>query len=313
MAVRARFAVPLTLLGLVLVAVAGYLAGSHRSPVAATPDPPSAARVLSNSGVLLEYPLDWQRSASSVSIPGLVLTNPVTLFPPGVRTAGLLSGHLASSGSAPLPAAFIARLRKVPHTEIVDLVSTQAYRYSQLEVQGYTGSLDLYVIPVAGGGEGVVGCFGPQPLTPAGQQCERIVSTLALTGPSTSTLAAEPTYATKLATLVDSIDAERARARKEMSSSGSAATIAEDAASLASHLSSAAASLETFEPPALVAAAGAALASALRGAAQSYSALSEAARAESVSSYDAARTRVVSAEGGVDRALETFSLLGYGP
>src|SRR5271167_2194863 len=121
---------PLLVIALVLVAVAGYLAGSrHSTAHAAGEDPPSQARVLSSSGLLLEYPVDWQRAAAPTSIPGLTLTGPVTLAPQGATAAGMLSGQLPAGEPGPLPASFLAQLHGLPHVEVVDLVSTQAYRY----------------------------------------------------------------------------------------------------------------------------------------------------------------------------------------
>lgn len=305
---------PLLVIALVLVAVAGYLAGSrHGTAHAAGEEPPSQARELSSSGLLLEYPISWQQAATPTSIPGLTLTRPVMLAPHGTPAAGLLTGQLPAGEAGPLPASFLAQLHGLPHVEVVDLVSTQAYRYSSLGVPGFAGALDLYVIPAEGGGARVMACFAPQQLTPAGQQCERIVSGVALTGAPTATLTPEPIYAKALSTVVASLDTERARARREMSNSDTAGAVAVAASSLATRLSSAAASLASLQAPQLAAPAGVALADALRRAGESYSALAAAARSESLSEYAAARSAVGSAESEVDAALADFTLLGYGP
>jgi hypothetical protein len=305
---------PLLILALVLVAVGGYLVGSHRgSSQVAAEDPPSTTRSLSSSGLLLEYPVTWRRASSSTSIPGLTLARPVTLVPDGNAAAGLITGQLPAGEAAPLPASFLARLHGLPHVEVVNLVSTQAYRYTRIGLSNFGKAIDLYVIPAAGSGARVMACFAPKRLIPASQQCERIVSGVALTGPPAETLTPEPIYAKQLSAVVSSLDAERVRARRQTASGASVAQVASAAANLAARLSSASESLAALQPPQLVAPAGAVLAGALRRAADSYSALAVAARAESLSEYDIARGAIGTAESRVDAALANFAVLGYGP
>jgi hypothetical protein len=304
---------PLLVVALVVAAVVGYLVGHrHASGSASGEDPPPVTRSLSSSGLLLEYPTDWQRASQSTSIPGLSLTRAVTLHPRAGASAGLLTGQLPSGQPGPLPASFLARLHGLPHVEVVDLVSTQAFRYSQLTVSGYSDALDLYVIPTVAQGGRVMACFASQPLTPASQECEHIVADVALTGPPPAPLTPEATYAQELSAVVTSLAAERARARKEMGSSDSAGRVGSAASTLAAHLSAAAASLAALESPPLVASAATALNGALQRAAAAYSSLSAAAAEESVSAYDSARDDVAAAEAQVNTALANFTLLGYG-
>jgi hypothetical protein len=236
----------------------------------------------------------------------------VTLEPSGTTGAGLITGELPPGEAAPLPAGFLARLNGLPHVEVVNLVSTQAYRYTRIGLPDFTKAIDLYVIPAAGTGARVMACFAPKRLTPASQQCERIVSGVALTGPPAETLTPEPIYAKQLSDVLASLDAERSRARRETASGASVAQVASAASSLAARLSAASESLAALQPPQLVAPAGAALAGALRKAGEAYSALAVAARTESLGEYDTARTAVSTAESRVDAALASFALLGYG-
>jgi hypothetical protein len=304
---------PLLVAALVLVAVCGYLAGHHRvSAGAAQQDPPSLSRVVSGSGLLIEYPVEWEQSRAPALIPGLPVKSPVTIVPRGTAATGLLSGELPAGEAGPLPAAFLARLHGVPRAEVVELVSTQAYRYSALEIPGYHRYFDLYLIPTAGGVERLMACFAPERLTPASQQCERIVSGVALTGPASSTLTPEPAYAKALSGVIAGLDRERAKARSAMSRSDSAAQVGSEAASLATRFATVSSRLGTLEPPQVAAAEQSELSQALRHAGDAYSELSVAARAESVSAYDSARTQVATAETAVDAALENFALLGYG-
>jgi hypothetical protein len=298
---------------LVLVAVCGYLAGHRRSSAgAAQQDPPSLSRVVSGSGLLIEYPVEWERSRSPASIPGLPVESPVTIVPRGTDATGLLSGELPAGEAGPLPSTFLAGLHGVPHAEVVELVSTQAYRYSDLKIHGYHRYFDLYLIPAAGGAERLMACFAPERLTPASQQCERIISGVTLTGPASSTLTPVPAYAKALSSVIAGLDRERAKARKAMGRSDSAAEVGSEAASLATRFAAVSARLATLEPPQVAAAEQSELSQALRHAGDAYSELSVAARAESVSAYDSARTQVGTAEAAVDSALENFALLGYG-
>ncbi len=303
---------PILIAALALVAICGYLAGSHRvsTPVAAE-DPPSSTRVLSNAGLLLEYPLQWRRGGTApVALP---LATPAVLQAGPGSSSGLLSGRLAAGEAGPLPASFLRTLHGTPHAEVVNLVSTQAYRYSGLRVPSYTGALDIYVIPGEGTQPRVIACFSPRRLTPASQQCERIVAAVTLTGPAAFNLTPEATYAGELASVIGSLDQERSRTRHAMASSSSAAAVGADASELASKMSTAASSLAALQPPQVAAQAGVALAQALRAAGSAYTALAQAARSESVGAYDAAREQVDASETAVDSALEAFTLLGYGP
>jgi hypothetical protein len=304
---------PLLVVVLVLVAVGGYLLGSHRgSTQVSAENPASTTRSLSSSGLLLEYPVSWRRAARATSIPGLTLTRPVTLVPSAGAEAGLITGQLPAGEVAPLPASFLARLHGLPHVEVVNLVSTQAYRYTQIALPNFSKALDLYVIPAAGTGARVMACFAARRLIPASQQCERIVSGVALTGPPAETLTPEPIYAKQLSTVVSSLDAERSRVRRQTASGASVAQVAAAASGLAGRLASASESLAALQPPQLAAPAGAALAGALRRAGTAYAALAAAARAESLGEYDAARTAVGDAETRIDAALASFALMGYG-
>ncbi len=304
---------PLLVVALLMVAIGGYLLGSHHgSATASSEEPPSTTRTLSSSGLLLEYPASWRALSTPRTIPGLTLTRPVTLVPAGTTAAGLIAGALPAGEAGPLPAGFLARLHGLPHVEVVNLVSTQAYRYSHIGLAGLGKAFDLYVIPATGAGARVMACFAPERLTPASQQCERIVSGVALTGPPPATLTPEPIYAKQLSSVLGALDAERARARKEMGSTDSASKVATAASTLASNLSSASQSLAALQAPQLVAPAGAALADSLRQAGEAYGALADAARAESLSGYDAARSAVAAAETRVDAALANIALLGYG-
>jgi hypothetical protein len=312
MALYGRRFNPLLIPALLAVAVAGYVAGDHHSSPARAPEDFAAkARVVSASGLLIEYPLQWEQARTSISIPGLAVSHAVTLVPTGTRNTGLLGGLLPAGESSPLPAAFVARLHRLPRAEVVDLVTTQAYRYNQVSLAGYDGSLDVYVIPAASGAQRVLACYSPKPLTPDSQSCEHIVAGVTAIGPAAPSLSPESRYATKLSKIVSTLDSERLLARRRLSTSSSPAATASLATSLAARFAAAASSFSALEPPQVAVAAQRALGQALERAGDAYTDLAIAARTESVTAYDAARTAVGTAESAVDVALESYALLGY--
>ena len=308
----ARVVHPLLVIALVLAAVFGYLAGSHRVSADAGSQPGGPAQVATAAGLLLEYPVGWEHPATQKSIPGLTLTEAVTLSPHGAAASGLLAGMLPADEPAPLPASFLARLSSPPHAEVVSLVSTQAYRYSSISLPGYQGVFDLYAIPAAGAGTRLMACFAPQRRTAAGEQCERIVANVTLTGTAALTLTPSAAYAGALAPTISTLDSARAKARADLGKSASASSVVGPARSLAAGYTSAASAVSALEAPAPAAAAQVALSQSLSGASKTYAELAGAAEAEDVAAYDEARTKVGSAEENVDTALANLTLLGYG-
>ncbi len=305
---------PFLAVALVLAVVGGYLLGGrHQSVVSSSADSlPSAARSVSTAGLLIEYPDTW-RTVAAYGVPGLALKGATTVAPSGRPVEGLVAGSLPAGLPAPLPAAFLARLPAPPRAEVVDLTATQAYRYGDVTPRGYSGSLDIYAIPATSGATRLLVCFARQRLTPTAQLCERTVSAVTPIGLQTPSLTPEPGYARALSSIVRSVQSARTSARSKMASTRSTALVAQLAAGLSAKLSSAAASVTALPGPALVATAATNLAATLRQAARAYTALSYASTAERLSAYEAARAEVTAAEHRIDGALESFTLLGYGP
>ena len=291
-----------------VVAIVGYLVGVHRgtaTSVAASGDKP---RIASGRNVLLEYPSSWQPVASAPAIPGLTIARPLVLAPGGnSREAGLLSGQLPTSGSSPLPAAFRALVRGIPHTEVVNLANVQAYRYSRLS--GYDRTLDIYVIPTVGTSPTALVCYASAGSSGYLQQCEQIVAKVALVGQSSYELSPNTGYASQLTALIAALDRERLALRREMRTQPT--SVGALATTLADRFASAATSVAALEPPLAASAAQAALASSLVRAHDAYVALAGTAAIEGPAGYSGAERRVNEAEAGVDTALESFALLGY--
>lgn len=299
---------------LLAVAVVGYLAGLHRVSSSGGQSPAAGMRVASGVNVLLEYPAGWERApASSARGPALQLgSHSLSLVPRGhSSSAGLLSGVLALDGASPLPSRLLASQHGVPHTEVVNLDAVQAFRYRQLIVPGYTGTVELYVVPTPNDGATALACYASPDLQSELAKCEQIVASLTLVGQSTSDLTPDGAYASRLSGLLKTLEAERRSLRLRLSRGAAATSIAGAAGSLGARFASTSTSLATLEPPAVAGPAQVALARSLLGASVAYKALAAAAQAESLTRYQQARTQVSAAEAGVDGALESFALLGY--
>lgn len=302
---------PLLLPALLVAAVAGYLIGHHHSSPARPGSAVGATRLISSDGVLLEYAAPWAPATAAVRVPGLSVTRTTALRYGSSSDEGLLSGLLPAGEAAPLPDSFLALLPSTPHVEVIDLITTQAFRYQRLRPRGYGGTLDVYVIPQTGAGSRVLACYAASTGTAAARSCERIVSAVTLTGPSAPSLAPEPAYAAKLASALQTLEGVRTRSRAAISHSSSPAQIATPASELATGFGAAAAAVAALEAPTVAALAQSALERALRGAQTAYAALAAAASTESLTAYDEARAGVGDAEAAVDAALQSYSLLGY--
>jgi hypothetical protein len=307
-----RIVPPVVVPVLVVVAIVGYLMGIHRAsgvPAASSSaGPAQETRIASGSSVLLEYPTGWQPAGAPTAIPGLSIAQPLLLAPGGhADHAGLLSGQLPAGGSSPLPASFLVLVRGIPHTEVVTLDNLQAYSYSGLS--GYDRTLDVYVIPTVGQSPTALVCYAASGFSKYLQQCEQIVAKVTLVGQTSYDLSPSAAYAAQLSGLIAGLERERQSLRRQMhlqpAAGGTLAT------TLAARFAAAAASLAALEPPQPASAAQAALATALIGVGDAYTALAGTAAAEGPAGYAVAEGKIQEAEAGVNTALESFALLGY--
>jgi hypothetical protein len=298
---------------LVVIAIAGYLVGIKHPQSAAVTEAAEKTRVAYGASVLLRYPSGWSPTAGVPTIPGLPVSSPLVLAPNGnSANAGLLSGQLPHDGTSPLPESFIAELDGVPHTEVVELVNVQAYRYSSVHVHGYEPTLELYVVPNSSEIPTVLACYASPGFASVLHECEDMVAKLALTGVSSFNVNPEPGYARRLGTLITALDRERAALRQQMSVAGiTPGAVGVLARKVAAKFNEVAESLTVLEPPIAAAPSQAALAAALVAARNSYHHLGTIASGQRKALYNEARSHITHVEDVVDRALESFALLGY--
>jgi hypothetical protein len=265
------------------------------------------------ASVLLNYPSSWKQVASPVAIPGFTITHELSLAPGGDPAhAGLLAGGLAQRESTPLPAALVAAFRAQPHTEVVSLLGSEAYRYPHVSLPGFNHELTLFAIPNPGSEGTDLACYASPGSAADMRTCEHIVTTLTLVGQSQSyDLAPNETYARGLTTAVTLLDKQRVAMRREMSQQAPSLTLQRTAGRLAAVFGQTAASLSSLGPTLAVGRAHGALSASLLQARDAYKALAVAVASGGPAGVTAARQQVYAAEASVNRSLQGFALLGY--
>jgi hypothetical protein len=293
---------------LLAIALVGYLLGHRHSS-------PAPARLAYGKSVLLEYPTGWRQvsAAAAPNIPGLPITDTLVLAPGGhAASAGLISGQIPASATSQLPSVFLSELHNLPHTEVLDLLHAQAYRYSQLTIPGYAPALALYAIPTPGTSHAVLACYAPAPTSRYMRQCQRIVAGLTLADERPGDLAPEASYAGPLDQLINTLNLARSKLRSSMRAQVAASAQSGLASELAHSYATAVKSLSALEPPPPVGPDQAALTTAMLRSQLNYEVLAAAALSGDRKVYLEAQARIGAAEANVNAALQSFALVGYG-
>jgi hypothetical protein len=293
-------------LGIVII---GYVLGHSRSQGA----PAEKMLTASAGNVLLTYPTTWRAATTTTDIQGLAITHPLVLAPGGdTRQAGLVAGALGGGEGAPLPGPVIALMPSLPETAVVDLLGSQAYRYTHVKLAGFDRDLTLYAIPNPSGEETVLACYASASQTAYIRACEHIVASLTVLGQAqTYDLTPNPSYARELSAQIATLEEQRSSLRAEMAAHATSAAARSAATRLASAYASAAASIAKLEPPSAAGAAQTTLVHSIQQAGGAYTTFATAAGEENVTRLNAARKQIDEAETGVQRGLEEFALLGY--
>jgi hypothetical protein len=298
---------------LLVAAILGYLIGAHHGAAAsAAKRAAGRTQVAFAQSVILEYPGDWQQAKRPFAVPGLALAHPLSLVPiaePG--RAGLVTGELPADAQ-PLPAEFVTTLKSPPKTEVLNLLSVQAYRYSSITIARNGLTSVVYVVPTSGEHSIVLVCYAQDAGSPYLGECASIVATLSLVGQPGGELRPDEAYATHVDSVIKHLDRERVDLRRRLGDGASPDEVGGLADELAGGYNSAQASIATLEAPHAAAATQDALIHALKRGRDTYGELASAARDGDLVGYESARRDVEAAEDEVDLALEDYGLLGYG-
>lgn len=305
--------VPLAaVVAVVLAGLAGVVAGrrGHHADASlplrlSTPDRTEA----------LNFPHGWRQVSNEPSIPGLSLGNAVALAPGGrAGDAGLIVGQLAQSGSGPLPLSLVSRLQKLPRTDIVQLASnSQAYRYSNLRIAGFSGALSLYAVPVGPRSSAGVACYATPSHVDVMRTCDRIAGTLVVSSELTGSLIPDSSAAKSIATAIGGLDVQRALERSRLAVRTAPGVAAAAAGRLSRDYAAAAKAIPAARlRPAVAASSAAALVTALSRTGRTYGLLAAAARVGNGARYNLARQQVTGAEAAVAAALASLAEVGYG-
>src|ERR1700693_595906 len=160
-------------------AIVGYIVGHDR----ATAVHVESTRETSNAATIVHYSSasGWQPASAAPTVPGLSIAQPIVLAPHGdVTHGGLIVGQLLGGETSPLPARLLAHVSQLPNTEVVDLASTQAYRYSPLSVTGSGDTLTLYTIPEPGTSTTAIACYASAGFSSYMRACERLAAALTI-------------------------------------------------------------------------------------------------------------------------------------
>jgi hypothetical protein len=293
---------------LIAVAILGYVAG-HSSVGRRS----SEGQPAKGPNVALGYPAGWRVARVAPGIPGLTIENLTVLAPRGnAAREGLMLGSFAAGELAPLPAGFVASLRKLPVPQIVNLVETQAYKYPALEVPGYGRQLTMFVIPNPGSMPMVLACYAPLGARAQMRTCEQSATSVTVVGePQAYDLTPEPAYARGISNAISTLDELRTTLKSELRSNITVQAAQRLATQLAEGYAQAGHALGRLIPSAADARVQAALADALEQTRARYVSLGRAVEERDAERYVAVRKQIAASEARVDSLLRSYVLLGY--
>lgn len=302
---RPRTAVPALFLIALAALALGILTAGDSDPAEASPT--------GAGGLAVELPADWARAKRGVEVPGLPLADSMTVAPrDGAGSAAMVLGLSDAEGKALLPPAFREAVGGPPERGTpVSLGEMEGLRYADLDAEGVSTPLTVFVAPTSLGVATVV-CRSPaQDGRDFRERCERVAGTLALRRGESFPLGPSPVLAEVLENQVSALVERRAALRRKLEAAGSSSAQAARAKEIGIAFRDAARRLSSQRVSPQSAAGLAAVVAALRATRDSYKALASAARSEDAPAYDAAAGWVAVDEKRVDTRLLAMRRLGY--
>jgi hypothetical protein len=302
---------------LLTVAIVGYLEGHDRSSGTSA----ERSREAANAVTVVNYDpaSGWLPASGVATIPGLAVAQPLVLGPGGDSArGGLIVGKMLGSEFGPVPPQFLAALRQPPDTEVVNLLSTQAYRYSGLSVASSGLALTLYTIPTSAASTTAIVCYAQPGSSAYLSACEQLAGTLTIATSSPQTevrtyqaLAPQLSFGKQIGAIASHVETLLGTLRPELHQGASTSASAAAATRLAGGFAAAAASLAGVTPPPAASRAQGSLSESLGRAHDAYAALAASLSDEDESANAAALTQVYTAEASLSTALKNFGLLAY--
>jgi hypothetical protein len=284
----------------IAAAVGGFVAGNSGSSSGGAPANNSSA---SAGPLTVTHPDSWQRQGSPPPIPGYAFKEPIALAPKsgGSAAGSLTAGTVNANNASLLPAAFQKALGgRASKPDAVKLGDLQAYRYSNLKPQGAQTAYTIYAVPTTAG-VATIACSGQSPSFT--QECERVASTLTLTGATPFQLGVPAAYANGLNAALTKLQGQRGAALAKLKAAKKPGPQAAAARQAAAAYGAAARTHPSTVPP-QVGAADAAILAALRAGQRAYTALAVAAASGNSGKYAAAQGQIRRADGALQKALQ---------
>ena len=281
-------------------ALARYGAGKS------TASPPPLDRQASVADFRVNYPSAW-RVTPAANVPLVPLRDVVSFADAGSAGSRLVIGTQQTSTAA-LPSRLAAAVPPSTRPQMVTLGASSFYRYLNLTPHGQDTPESVYVLPTSAGAITAV-CAAPTFTTRFTNSCERVLSTLKVTGGDVLSIGVDPGYALQLNRILGQLNGVRRSAGPELRSSR-VRTRARAASALAAAHARAASAIGHIGVG-RVSSANQALATALGRNATAYQALAQAADRENVSAYERAQAAVASAGSDLSAAYTQLRQLGY--
>jgi hypothetical protein len=294
----------------VLAAVVGFVVGGSGGTKDSSAGKPAAA---ANADLEALFPKGWTKVSSATQIPGMTMSAPIAMAPPGAKgNQSVVVGQVKQGAANPalLPSGFLQALGldpgQLPPRAPVQLSRTklQAFRYPNLRPRGLSKAVTLFTVPTSAG-VATLACVDPE------TNCEAIANTLKLNAGTAFPVGPSKDYAAALGKTLGGLDKKVAPARAGLQGAKTPKAQAAAARTLSSAYGGAAKTLAALKISPADASINTQLSGALKQTGQAYGKLAAAARSGNKRGYAKARTTVQRGEQAVAGALQGIQTAGY--
>lgn len=308
---RRASATALVLVPLAVAAAAGV--GAVVAPGPKTVVDQLQPRTVSAGSISLTAPANWTKASSSASaVPGLRLSDEVVAVQGRGGNAGVVAGRVTSPDASLLPASFTRRLPDtLKRDDTVRLGRYEAYRYTNLTPKGTSLNVVAYAVPTAGGSIAVA-CYS-QGAASTGflARCDRVASTLRVSGVQALSLGPSADYARAVGGRLARLNAASTRLTNSLRAAHRQAGQSGFSYDLAAAYTAAAKDIKKVAPPPDATNVHAALVASLQQVAAAYGHLGAAAAARDRGQWNYWTGQVQRGQRAVAQALAGLKPLGY--